>query len=103
MNEKLNELFKTMQENPGLEVLFFVDNDEICDPGEYSYTVQKIKEIKVDYCFKINTEHTVIGKKDTINTLIDYYEYNRESAEKKFYKLIESGVIVKKIVVYLGA
>jgi hypothetical protein len=104
MNERLNELFKTMQENPGLEILFFVDNNEICDPAEYDYTTQSIKKIEVDYCYSGNDEYdTVVGVHDVIKMLVEIEGFARETAETEFKKLLESGIIVKKIVVYLGA
>ena len=100
MNEKLTELFKIMADNPGMDVLFRINNEEIS--YEFAWSIQRIQRIEINWFYELH-ENFYIGMANIEEEFENYYDDSTGEARERFDQLVESGEITKKICVFMGA
>lgn len=104
--EMLQKIFELQNSNPDAEIVFFVNNDTICD--DFNSTVQEIESVKFDDLYVDGSGTHYCGEEDIRDTLSDAICCEVESWEIK--NMIESmvdgrykSVVKKAILVSLSA
>ena len=108
--EKFQELYKLMQENPGLPVVPMVDSEVVCDDGGYWFGSWQSASVDSFYC--PNDEQTWFRSDDDLVSWFESkWEYEEEGIpddmpDEEAYEIMRKKIDAlpwkKAIIVYIG-